>query len=234
MCIARVLHHRGNVCKVKVDEARHSDQLRNVCNRLTEHAVRDFKRVLKGDLLFRYVLEALVRDDNQRVDILIQLVDAAQCLFQTLLTLKRERTGDNADSQNAHLTGDLRHDRSRARTRTAAHTSGDEYHVRIGQRCGNLLLALFGCLAADLRVRTRALPLGQLFTDLDLGAGLRKVQRLHIRVDRNELHALHAAFDHAVNRVAAATAYADYFNVYHTIQALFKLKTHCCHPPFLC
>ena len=43
---------------------------------------------------------------------------------------------------------------------------------------------------------------------------------------------LHTTFDHAVDRVTAAAAYADYFNVHYIIQALFKLETHYCHPPF--
>lgn len=55
---------------------------------------------------------------------------------------------------------------------------------------------------------------------------------MHIRVDRNELNALHAALDHAVDRIAAAAADADDLDINYIIQALFKLKTHCCHPPF--
>ena len=72
-----------------------------------------------------------------------------------------------------------------------------------------------------------ALTLGELLTDLDLGAGLREVQRLHIRVYRNKFNALHAALDHAVYRIAAAAADADDFDTNYIIQALFKLKTHC-------
>ena len=232
MCKACVLHDRGDVREVQVDEARHGDQLGDIGNRLTEHAVRDFERVLKGDLLLGYVLEALVRDDDQRVNVLVELVDAAQRLLEALLALERERTGDNADRQDAHLAGDLRHDRSRARAGAAAHAGGDEYHVGVLQRRSDLVLALLRCLAADLRVCARALALGQLFADLDLGAGLREIQRLHIRVDRNKFNALHAALDHAVDRIAAAAADADDFDINYIIQALFKLKTHCCHPPF--
>ena len=101
----------------------------------------------------------------------------------------------------------------------------------VSQRRGDLLLALLRSLAADLRVCARTLSLGQLLADLDLGAGLREVQRLHICIDRDKLNALHAAFDHAVDRIAAAAAHADDFDIYYIIQALFKLKTHCCHPP---
>ena len=121
----------------------------------------------------------------------------------------------------------LCNDRRRAGAGAAAHAGGDEYHVGACESGSDLLLALLGCLAADLRVRACALTLGELLTDLDLGAGLREVQRLHIRIYRNKFNALNAARDHAVDRIAAAAADADDFDINYIIQALFKLKTHC-------
>ena len=232
--VACVLHDRGNVREVQVDEARNGDQLRDVGYCLTQNAVCDLEGVLEGDLLLGDVLQTLVRNcypsvrnDNERVNVLVELVDAGQSLLEALLALERERTGNNADGQDAHLAGDLCNDRSCAGAGAAAHAGGDEYHVGACERCCDLLLALLGSLAADLRVRACALTLGQLLADLDLGAGLREVQRLHIRVYRNKFNALHAALDHAVYRIAAAAADADDFDTNYIIQALFKLKTHC-------
>ena len=232
MCITCILHNRCNIREVQIDKARNSNQLRYIRNRLTEYTVRDLKCILKGDLLLGYVLKTLVRDDNQRVNILVEFVDTAERLFQTLLALKCKRTSHNANRQDAHFTSNLRHHRRRAGTGAAAHAGSDKYHMCVGKRRSDLILAFLCCLAADFRVCARALTLCQLFANLDLGAGLRIVQRLHIRVDRNKLNTLHTTFDHAVDRVAAATAYADYFNVHYIIQALFKLETHYCHPPF--
>lgn len=109
---SRVLHDGGNVCEVQVDEARNGDQLGNVLNCLTQNAVSDLECVLEGDLLLGYILQTLVRDDNEGVYILVQLFDAAQRLLKTLLALECERTGNNADRQGAQLTSDLCNNRS--------------------------------------------------------------------------------------------------------------------------
>ncbi len=106
----------------------------------------------------------------------------------------------------------------------AAHAGGDEYHVGACERCCDLLLALLGSLAADLRdSRLRPDP-WSLLADLDLGAGLREVQRLHIRVYRNKFNALHAALDHAVYRIAAAAADADDFDTNYIIKPCSNSK----------
>ena len=229
---ACVLHDGGNVREVQVDEARNGDQLGNVLNCLTQNAVSDLECVLEGDLLLGYILQTLVRDDNEGVYVLVQLFDAAQRLLETLLALECERTGNNADRQDAHIFCDTCNNRSCTCTGTAAHAGGDKYHIGVSESRCDLILALLSSLAADFRICACALTLGQLLADLDLRGGLRIIQSLHIRVDGNELNTLYTVLDHAVYSVAAAAADTDDLNVYYVIQALFKLKTHCRCPPF--
>ncbi len=91
--VACVLHDRGNVREVQVDEARNGDQLGDVGYCLTQNAVCDLEGVLEGDLLLGDVLQTLVRNDNERVNVLVELVDAGQSLLEALLALECERTG---------------------------------------------------------------------------------------------------------------------------------------------
>ena len=101
------------------------------------------------------------------------------------------------------------------------------------ERAAASLLALSAALRADLRLALALTALGQLLADLDLGAGLREVQRLHIRVYRNKFNALHAALDHAVYRIAAAAADADDFDTNYIIRDSFQnSKPIGQHPPF--
>ena len=73
--------------------------------------------------------QVLVGNDNQRVDNFLKRFDAVIGLLHALATLKLERLGDNADSQNAKFTGCLCDDRGRASSGAAAHTGRDEAHV---------------------------------------------------------------------------------------------------------
>ncbi len=87
-----VLHDGGNVREVQVDEARNGDELGDVLNCLTQNAVSDLECVLEGDLLLGYILQTLVRDDDEGVYVLVQLVDAGERLLETLaLALESEK-----------------------------------------------------------------------------------------------------------------------------------------------
>ena len=105
--------------------------------------------------------------------------------------------------------GDLRHNGSRTGAGAAAHTGGDEDHLRALEGICNLILALLGRTLADLRVCTCAAALGELGAQLHLGGSMVLGQRLLVGVHCDEFDALQAVADHAVDGVAAAAAYAD-------------------------
>ena len=107
------------------------------------------------------------------------------------------------------LLGDLGDDRRRAGAGPAAEPGGDEDHVRVDERLGDLLGVLFGGALADRRVAAGAEAAGDLVADPDLVRRVRLEQRLRVRVAGDELDAHHLGPDHPVDGVAAAAADAD-------------------------
>src|SRR4029077_9501903 len=102
------------------------------------------------------------------VDATLQVGDA---LFGRLLTaqaFEAERLGDHADRQGPGFASDLRDDRCRAGAGTTAHARGDEHHVAVGQRLGELVTRLLGRVLSLLWIAARTEAAGQLATDADL------------------------------------------------------------------
>ena len=223
---ARVLHDGGHIGKVEVDEARVADEVRNALHRLAQHIVCDLKSVGKGDLLIGCMLEPLVWNDNERVDLGLEFIDARFRLRHAAAAFKAEGLRHNADGQNARLARDLGNDGRAARAGAAAHAGGDEDHIRVLQRLGDLVAALFGALAADLRIRACALTVRQLLADLDLIGSGGNIERLLICVDCDKIHAARTGAHHAVNNVVAAAANADDLDLHYVLGAGFQSECH--------
>ena len=116
----------------------------------------------------------------------------------------------DSDGERAHLLlGDLRDHRRGAGAGAAALARGHEDHVRALERLLDLVAALVGRAVADVRARARAEAARELVADLKLDVGVAHLQRLGVRVDRDELDALQARVDHAVHGVGATAADAD-------------------------
>ena len=113
-----------------------------------------------------------------------------------------------------------------ARAGAAAHTGGDEHHVRLLQGLADLVAALLGGLAADLGIGARALSAGQLFADLQLIVGAGSVQRLLVRIHGDKIDALGSAAHHAVDHIVAAAANADHLDTDYVFHACFQSKSH--------
>ena len=93
----------------------------------------------EGRLLVGDPEQVLVRDDDQRVDGLLQLVDAGLGQPHAALAFELERLGDDADRQDAHVARRAGDDRGRAGAGAAAHAGGDEHHVRAGEVIADLV-----------------------------------------------------------------------------------------------
>jgi hypothetical protein len=96
-----------------------------------------------------------------------------------------------------------------ATTGAAALTGGDEDHVGALEHLEQLLAVVVGGLTADHRVSAGSEPARQVPADVQLDVGIRHQQRLGVGVDRDELDAVQARVDHAVDGVHAAAADAD-------------------------
>ena len=224
--IARVLHDTGDIGKVQIDKARVLNQVGDARHSLTEHIIRNLKRVCQRDLLVSGIFQAVIRDNQQGVNLSEELPDTGVGLYHPAVSFELEGLRHDTDGQNSGFLGNIRHGRCSTRTGAAAHAGGNKHHVRVFQHSGNGIAALFGGPSADLRIRTRALTFRNFFTDLDLLVRIRNRQSLLIGVDRNELDTLGAVFHHAVDNIIAGSA--DTNNLYRNdiFGTSFGLKIH--------
>lgn len=112
-------HDRAHIREVQVDQRGHRDQVGNALNALTERIVRNAERFSHGRALGHDTEQAIVRNDDQRVDVRLQAFDARFGVTHTLTALKQERLRNDADGENAHIARNFRNYRSRARAGAA-------------------------------------------------------------------------------------------------------------------
>ena len=192
--------------KVEVDQAFLHHQVGDAGDAGIEHLVGHREGVGEGRLLVGDAEQVLVRDDDQRVDRLLQLGDAGLGDLHAAPALEMERLGDDADGENAHFARHPCDDRRCAGAGAAAHAGGDEHHMRAGEVIADLLDRLFGRGLADFGLRAGAEALGHLQAHLDDALGPRGGQRLRVGVGDDEIDAREAGHDHVVDRVAAGAA----------------------------
>ena len=140
------------------------------------------------------------------------VVDARVGLHRAAAALEGERARHHADGQGAERARDARDDRRAAGAGAAALARGDEDHVGAAQDVLDLLGVVLGGLLADLGVRAGAEAAGQLAADVELDVRVGHEQGLGVGVDRDELDALEADLDHAVDGVDATAADADHLD----------------------
>ena len=117
-----------------------------------KHFVRHVKSVGKSSFLIRNPEQVLIRNDDQRIHILLQLLDALLGLTHPLAAFELEGFGDNTDCQNTSLTGGACNDRCRACSRTTAHSGSDKTHMHTVKMSDNFLNRFFGGASADMRL----------------------------------------------------------------------------------
>ena len=111
--------------------------------------------------------------------------------------------------ERAEVARDLGDDRRAAGAGAAALARGDEHHVGALEDLLDLVAVVLGGLPADLGVGAGAEAPRELAADVELDVGVAHEQRLRVGVDRDELDALQARVDHAVDGVAATAADTD-------------------------
>ena len=222
---AAPLQGRADVRKIQIDERRVYDELRNTANPLTEHFVRYFKRVFKGRTLRYDFANLIVRNCDNRVHRFTQFFDAYHRVIHSALCFKRKRQRDDGNRQNFHFLCKFCNHGCGTRTRSAAHTCGDEQKVGILQSVLNFRLIFFRSFLTDGRIRTCPQALGELYADLDAVACLRARQRLVIGVYNDELRTAQARFNQAVYGVIPCAADADYFDFCHARQIVRALRS---------
>ncbi|MGY3557101.1 hypothetical protein ACVWXP_000370 [Bradyrhizobium sp. USDA 4463] len=175
-----------------------------------EHLVRHREGVGEGGLLVGDPEQVLVRDDQKRVDHLVQLVDAGFGGAHAAAALEVERLGHHADCEDAHVARSLGDDGGSTGAGAAAHAGGDEHHVGAGEMVAQLVDHFFSSGGADVRLRACAQSLRDRGAHLHDALRLGHRQRLRVGVGDHEIDALEARRDHVVDGIAAGAPHAEH------------------------
>ncbi|BCJ34962.1 hypothetical protein Athai_24650 [Actinocatenispora thailandica] len=232
---AGVGHHALDVGEVEVDQPWRGDQVGDALDTGQQHLVGLAERVHHAHRPVAELQQPVVRDDDEGVALVAQLVDAGLGLHLAPLALERERSGDHANGQRAQLAGDVRDHRRGPGARTAALTTGHEHHVGALEDLFDLVPVVFGGLAAHVGVGTGAQATGQFPTHVELDVRVGHQQRLRVGVDRDELDALEPDLDHSVDGIdAAATAADDLDDRQVVVRRCHRsaFPSLCCSPPW--
>ena len=154
--------------------------------------------------------QVLVGNDDQRVDIALQFGDAGVGQPHAVTPLEVEGLGDDADGQDAPLTGALGDDRRSPGAGAAAHARRDEDHVGAVEVLADLGNGFLGGAHADFRMGAGSETLRHLNPELDASVGLGEGKLLSICVGDDELDTLQPSFDHVVDGVTACPTDAEY------------------------
>ena len=152
----------------------------------------------------RQAEQVLVRNDDQRVDHLLQCLNTLFSLTHALCTLKLERLCNHTNSQNTQLTRRLRDDWRCTCTGATTHARSDKAHVRTREMVNDLLNAFFGSGSTNRRARTSPKAFSHFHTKLDFRWRARLLQCLRVCVGDHELNTLKGFFDHVINSVTAS------------------------------
>src|SRR4029079_14518334 len=221
---APTAHHGAHVGEIEVDEAFLDDQVDDAGNARVKHLIGKHERFREGRLLGRRPEQVLVRDDDQRVDVLADLGDAGLRDAHAPRTLEVERLRHDADGEDAEFLGVARDHRGRTRAGAAAHAGGNENHVRTGDLRADFLDRLFGGGFTDLRLRAGTKTLGQVDPELQSVLRARSGERLRPGVGNHEFDADEAGGDHVVDGVAAGATDADDIDARFEVGKLWKLQ----------
>ena len=123
------------------------------------------------------------------------------------MALEGERAGHDTNGQGPEGTSNLGDDGSSTCASPTALTGGDEDHVGALEGLLDLVSVILGSLTSLVRVRTCTQSSGEVPADVELDVGIAREEGLGIGVDSEELNSLESRLDHAVNGIAAATAY---------------------------
>ena len=212
---AGVLHDGAHVREVQVDETRDGDEVGDALDALAQHVVGVAEGIDDRGAALHGAEQAVVRDGDDRIGGLAQAVHAVSRLLAAFVTLEGEGQRDDGHGQGTDLAGDRGDDRRAAGAGAAAFSGGDEHQVRAPQGLLELVARVFCGAAADLCVGAAAQPMRELLADVDLDVGVADGQRLHVRVDGDELDPADARIDHAVDGIGAGAADADHLDGGH-------------------
>ena len=226
---AGTTQNRVDIVEINVDVRIRGNQVGDALHAGQQCGVGGLERVDDANGAVGQFQQSVVRNDNQRVDFLAQVLDAKRRGSGTLRAFEAERTGDHSDGQCPLLMGGTRHDRAGAGSGATALTTGDEHHVGSLKRLFDVGLMILRRLGTLLRVGASAQTTagGIVQRDFDICVGTQQI--LCISVDRNKFDALKTFSNHAIDSVAAGSTDTDDLDVGLVVEivSLGNLAHHC-------
>ena len=122
-------HNGADVGEIQIDHARIDNQIRNAAHAVLQYLIGALEGVGKRHFFVGDQKQVLIWNDDQRIDVLRQFLNALFGDRHSVATFERKRLCDDADGQNVAFARHLRDDGRRARSGSAAHASGNEHHV---------------------------------------------------------------------------------------------------------
>ena len=208
--LAGLAHHGAHVFEVHVHLAVFVDDFSDTAHGVLEHIIGVCKGFVLGDVIAQHIEQLFVEHHDQRIHIGFQLGQAFVGILHAAATFPVERLGHHTHGQNTHLLGNARDHRGRPRARATAHARRDEQHVRALDGVTDVFHCRFGCIARLFRLA--ACP-QTTATQLDDTVGRAARERLRVGIGADKLHALHAAGNHVLDGIAAATAHTDHLDL---------------------
>src|SRR3990172_923227 len=155
----------------------------------------------------------------------LSVSSARPCSATIMRRLPSNRNGlVTTATVSAPSIGERGNDGRRAGAGAASQTGRDEDHVSAFQRLNQFVCIFERGFAAHFRVGPGAEALGELGSNLNLHRRLRILQRLLVGVCNDELHAVQARFNHAIDRVTAAAADANHLDARAGARLILKCK----------
>ena len=199
-------HDCLHVRKVQIDDRRNVDQVCNSLNSLLKDLIRLPESIRERCSAIHDIQKAIIRNDDQRIYIRRNVLNAGHCLLHSGSCLEAERLCHNAYGEDSLLLCKLRNDRCRTGSGSAAHSAGNKNHVCTLQCSRDFFRALFCRLLADLRIGSCSKTSCQLCSDLEKLRCLAALQSLYIRVHTDEFYSADFLFHHPVYSIVAGSA----------------------------
>ena len=121
---------------------------------MQQHIVGDPERFDDRGIRARDGEQAIVRNDDLRVDLFLEPADALICLDRSAAAFEGEWSGHHTNGERAERLGDVGYNRRGAGARAATFASGDEDHVAALEGGANFVFVCFGSGSTDVGIAT--------------------------------------------------------------------------------
>ena len=179
-----------HIVEVDVNIGVHRNQVSDALNTGKQCGISGLEGLNDADGTVGKLEQAIVRNDDQRVDFLAQVVDAVFGGSGTLRAFEAERTSNNRDGESTLLMSRTSDDRAGASTGATALAAGDEHHVGTPKRLFDIRLVVLGRLGSTLRVGTSTETTTGLIGKGNLDIRIRAQKILRIGIYRHKFNIL--------------------------------------------